>query len=192
MKSLHGDKKWYVTEKLEGQNISVVSRTKKIFGFFNKIDFGVCSHHRFLPTYDGSDFWKTVRRLGWEEKVKSLPGNWFLRGEHVGGRIQGNIYRFPETDIYLFDVYDLDNKRCLPLNEMTNFCQSHGFKIVPMLDSEFMLPETVGELLDYSNGMSVFGTQVMREGVIIRLVDDPTVSFKVKSPMYLENQNKKT
>lgn len=191
MKANHGDKTWYVTEKLEGQNIAVVNRTKKILKFFKKNEFGVCSHHRFMPVYDGSGFWKTVKRLGYKDKISKISGDWFIRGEHTGAKIQGGIYGFPETDIHLFDVYDINNKRMLPYEEMKSFIDTHGFKMVPVIDDNFKLPETVGELLEYSNGYSVFGTKVHREGVIIRLKDDPTVSFKVKSPVYLNNQEKK-
>lgn len=191
MKTKYGDQKWYVTEKLEGQNISVVSRKSKILGFFNKHEFGVCTHHRFLPKYDGSNFWRTVIKIGLEAKIKEIPGNWFIRGEHTGTLIQGNIYNFPETDIYVFDVYDIDNKRMLPFEEMIAFCKKYDIKTVPILDTDFTLPETVGEMLDYSNGYSVFGNKINREGVIVRLLSDPTVSFKAKSPIYLDKQGKK-
>ena len=196
MKTLHGDKKWYVTEKLEGQNISMVHRRKKILGFFNKNEFGVCSRTRFMPRNDGSAFWRTVTKHKYDQVVKNIPGNWFIRGEHCGGgvncsAIQGNIYKFTETDIWIFDVYELDsnnNRRMLNMTEMLEFCAIHGFKHVPIIDADFTLPETVNELLDMSNGYSVYGDKVLREGLVFRLVDDPTVSFKVRSPQYLVKQ----
>lgn len=107
MKMTYGDSKWYITEKLEGQNISIVSRRVKLFGIFPKHEFGVCTHTRFLPRYDGSGFWRTVKRLGLYDKAKKLEGSWFIRGEHVGPKIQNNIYGLKETDIYVFDVYEL-------------------------------------------------------------------------------------
>jgi hypothetical protein len=196
MKEKYGDRKWYVSEKLEGQNISMVSRRTKIAGFFNKHDFGVCSRTRFLPTYDGTGFWRTVRKHKYDVVMKNIPGSWFVRGEHCGAStncsaIQGNIYNFADTDIYVFDVFEWitpDTRRMLSLNEMLEFCAEHGFKHVPIIDTNFVLPDTVGELLDYSNGYSVYGDKVLREGVVIRLVDDPTVSFKVRSPQYLVKQ----
>lgn len=194
MKKLHGDKKWYATEKLEGQNISIMSRIHRIMNLFNKHDVGVCTHHRFLPRYDGSGFWKTVKKLGCDTKLKAVAGNWFIRGEHVGPNIQENIYSLKETNIYLFDVYELlprNEKRMLKIDEMINFCSQHGFKHVPIVYRGFMLPETVQELLDMSNGMSFLGTNVHREGLIFRLEDDPTVSFKVRSPVYLDMKEKK-
>lgn len=192
MKTLHGGKKWYVTEKLEGQNISLVHRRRKVLGFFNMSEFGVCARTRFMPKNDGSAFWRTVIAHKYDQVVKNIPGSWFIRGEHCGGSatcsaIQGNIYKFTDTDIYLFDVFELnsDKRRMLTMNEMLDFCATHGFKHVPIIDTDFTLPETVNELLDMSNGYSVYGNKVMREGLVFRLVDDPTVSFKVRSPQYL-------
>lgn len=191
MKEKYGDRKWYVSEKLEGQNISMVSRRTKIAGFFNKHDFGVCSRTLFKPRYDGTDFWKTVRKHKYDVAMKNIPGSWFVRGEHCGGRIQKNIYGFPELDIYVFDVYKMNGDAkptMLNLNEMLEFCAEHGFKHVPIINTDFTLPETVNELLDMSNGYSVYGDKVLREGLVFRLVDDPTVSFKVRSPQYLVKQ----
>ena len=194
MKILFGTKKWYVTEKLEGQNISIVNRRKKVLGIFNKQEFGVCTHHRFMPKYDGSGFWKTVKRLGWKDKVQGIKGSWFIRGEHVGPGIQKNIYGFEETDIYNFDVYEYvigHAKRKLNYHEWIKFCKDNDIKTVPVLDDDFTLPETVQELLNMSNGFSVFGNKVQREGIVLRLIDDPSISFKVRSPEYLLLTSKK-
>ena len=188
MKALHGDKRWYVTEKLEGQNISIVTQVNKYL-WFTKVLVGVCSRTRFMPSYDGSQFWKTVRTQGYDTKASSLGKNLFIRGEHTGSGIQGNIYSFAERDIYIFDVYELDDKKMLSYMELFVFCVSNGFKMVPVLDDDFRLPETVQELLDYSNGYSKYGEKVLREGIVLRLVDDPKVSFKVRSPKYLAQKD---
>jgi ATP-dependent RNA circularization protein (DNA/RNA ligase family) len=123
--------------------------------------------------------------------MKKIGRNLFLRGEHIGPKIQSNIYGLKETDVYLFDVYNLDTKEMMPYDEMKQFCSDNDFKMVPVLDDEFTLPETVGELLEYSNGFSKLKDDVLREGIVIRLRDNPKVSFKVRSPKYLAEQAKK-
>lgn len=188
MKNLHGGERWYVTEKLEGQNISIVSRVKK-FLWFTTNDVGVCSRTRFMPSYDGSLFWRTVRKHGYDKKVKELKKHIFIRGEHIGPSIQSNIYSFNGNDIYIFDVYELEDKRMLSYLELVVFCSSNGFKMVPVIDDDFRLPETVQELLEYSNGYSTHGEKVLREGIVLRLVNNPKVSFKVRSPKYLAKQD---
>ena len=188
MKQKYGDRKWYVTEKLEGQNISAVSIKRKLFGLFDISTFGVCSHSRFLPTNDGSAFWKTVLRLGYKDILGKINKSLFVRGEHCGRSIQGGIYGFPENEIFVFDVYEIDSKRMLPYTELVQFCKQHDLKMVPVIDDNFTLPDTVQELLDYSNGYSVYGNKVLREGVVLRLIDDPRVSFKARSPKYLAKE----
>ena len=192
MKQLHGDKVWVVTEKLEGQNISAHIRFFRFLGGLVTISkFGVCSHVRSIPKGERSQFWGTINRLDYKAKMKKIGRNLFLRGEHVGNKIQGNEYKLTETDVYLFDVYNLDTKEMMPYEEMKQFCSDNEFKMVPVLDDEFTLPETVGELLEYSNGFSKLKDDVLREGIVIRLRDNPKVSFKVRSPKYLAEQAKK-
>jgi len=192
MKTNHGDKKWYVTEKLEGQNISAHLRITKFLGGIIKINrFGVCSHVRSIPKTEYSQFWNTVNRLEFRKKMIHAGQNVFVRGEHVGPKIQGNIFKLSTTDIYVFDVYKIDTKEMMAYDELVKFCQYNDFKMVPVLDDNFTLPETVQELLAYSNGNSMLAENVLREGIVIRLKDNPNVSFKVRSPIYLAEQAKK-
>lgn len=96
----HADEEWVATEKLEGQNISIYSENVK--GWFGKTTkrVGVCSRTRELnPDGTGANFWKTVKRLGLDEKVKNIPGEWWCRGEHVGPNIQNNIYKLPTSTV---------------------------------------------------------------------------------------------
>lgn len=74
---------------------------------------------------------------------------------------------------------------------MTLFCQTHGLNMVPILNRNFTLPDTIQELLDFSNGFSTMGTKVNREGIVIRLENNPNVSFKVRSPLYIDKHDKK-
>lgn len=191
LKAKYGDDNgWYVTEKLEGRNLSIyIYRTKSLFG--KKTNIGVCTHTRNLITDDGSAFWKTAKKSGIIEKLAQLDKDYFVRGEHVGLGIQKNIYGFPETDFYVFDVWDIEEQRKLNYAELVEFCRINVIKMVPILDNNFALPETVQDLLNYSNGISVFGKNVMREGVVIRRKDDPNISFKDKSPEYLAKDKKK-
>lgn len=178
------DNGWYVTEKLEGQSISFSLFSTKKFGFFKTKHFGVCSRNNFKKTYDGSDFWKTALKLNIEKTLRKIDKNLFIRGEHCGPKIQGNIYGLKENDVWLYDVYDIDKKRFYNLEEMKKFCSDNGFKMVPVLDENFSLPSDVKELLNYSNSTSVMA-KTLREGVVIRRKDNPLESFKVKSPEYL-------
>ena len=211
------DKKWVKTEKLEGQNITVFSE-KVEPSLFDRIfhrnaeskRIGVCSRTRELNRNgNGKAFWDTVLRLKLDEKIKNIPGEWFCRGEHVGPRIQNNIYKLPRTDIVFFDFYrkvyfeDDINKKVsfkwekLNFEDSVRFAEQWGLKFVPVLDDNYELPEGrvndkgvfvsgADVMLQESDGNTVFGNNLnhKREGFVLRLRDDYNVSFKVKNPNY--------
>ena len=194
------DKEWIVTEKLEGQNITIWSKTSKPLLPFLKAKkvVSVCSHTRNLPFVGEKDsqFWKTVRRLGYDKIIASIPGNWFCRGEHCGSGIQENIYKLLSHEIRFFDFYEFmpDNtKRKLNYEESIEFSKKWNLPFVPVLDEHFKLPETVDDLLSYSNGNTVFGNNLkqIREGVVLRLRDNYEVSFKARSPKYIAAKDAK-
>lgn len=202
MKEKYGDKIWTLTEKLEGQNITIYTEEVEggIFKRSKKKRVGVCSRTRELrPDGTGKNFWATVKRLGLDEKIKKIPGEWWCRGEHVGPGIQGNIYKLPETDIVFFDFYrkeyyiDTTNGKKrkfkwvkLNFEESVQFAKEHDLKFVPILDEHYKLPDTAQDMLAESDKNTVFGNNLKhkREGFVARLKDDYTVSFKVKNPFY--------
>ena len=171
---------------------------------------GVCSRTRELnKNGNGKAFWNTVLRLKLDEKIKKIPGEWFCRGEHVGPGIQNNIYKLPRTDIVFFDFYrkvyfeDTINRKVsfkwekLNFEDSVRFAEQWGLKFVPVLDDDYELPEgRVNDkgvfvsgadiMLQESDGNTVFGNNLnhKREGFVLRLRDDYSVSFKVKNPNY--------
>lgn len=202
MKEQYGDKEWALTEKLEGQNISIYTENIET-GFFRKKQgkrVGVCSRTRELrPDGTGKNFWDTVKRLGLDEKIKKIPGEWWCRGEHVGPGIQGNIYKLPTTEVIFFDFYrkekylDTSNGKVmktrwvkLDFEDSRLFAQQWGLKFVPVIDEHYKLPDTAQQMLEQSDKNTEFGFNLKhkREGFVARLRDNYNVSFKVKNPFY--------
>lgn len=194
LKEEYGDDNgWVITSKIEGQSSSFYYRTtKKLFGLIDQSHFGVCSKSRHLISDDGSRFWQTAKELDIEKKLKSSGMNVMIQGEHTGGKIQGNIYKLKEHHVYVYRVWDIDNKRVLPFDEMISFCEQFGFETVPVVDTNFKFPETVQEFLEYSDGLDelVPGIKVMREGIVFQRKDNPNVHGKVKNPKYLISMGK--
>lgn len=203
----YADKEWVATEKLEGLNISIYSEEiKGLFGRKTK-RIGVCSRTRELnKTGNGSAFWKTVIRLRLDDKIKNIPGEWWCRGEHVGPKIQNNIYKLNRTDVVFFDFYKkvhdkIDKKKFkwvkLNFEESVKFAKENNLQFVPILNEHYKLPvDSVNEqgvkvsgadiMLKQSDKNTVFGNNLehKREGFVLRLRDDYNVSFKVKNPNY--------
>lgn len=185
---VHGKEGYYKSSKIEGSNFGAYYHSnRKFFGFLKQEHFGVCTHHRHILSDDGSHFWKTARQHDFEKRLKDIGRNLFVRGEIVGGRIQGNIYKLPEHHIYLFEIYDMDNKRYFTFDEFKEFCHKYGFETVPILDENFTLPDTVQEILQDASHMDelVPGVKVLAEGAVYRKKDNVKISFKVRDPKYL-------
>lgn len=217
MYAQYADKEWVATEKLEGQNITVYSENiertwlDRLLRHDETKRIGVCSRTRELnKTGSGKNFWDTVIRLGLDEKIKKIPGEWFCRGEHVGPGIQKNIYKLKQTEIYFFDFYhkeyyiDTTNGKKwksrwvkLDFEASKLFAQQWGLPFVPILDEHYKLPANgvndkgvpvsgADIMLQQSDKNTVFGNDLKhkREGFVLRLRDDYNVSFKVKNPNY--------
>lgn len=186
-KAAHGHRTFYMTEKLEGQNIGIFKKLgKKFFGLLPHKRIGVCSHHRYIRSPDGSGFWETTIKLGFHNTVMNMVNDMFIRGEHCGPGIQDNIYNFSDRRIYFFEVYHMDTKQILNYDNFIAFCNTWNLPTVPVLDDNFKLPDTIDELLKIAHGMSVLGTKPMREGIILRCKEDPSISIKVRDPIYME------
>ena len=72
---------------------------------------------------------------------------------------------------------------------MAKFCYKYGLGTVPILDLDYILPDTVDNMLRYATGPSMLNPQVLREGVVIRSKDGQK-SFKAVSPEYLIKHGK--
>ena len=110
-----------------------------------------------------------------------------VQGESGDTKVQKNKYKISGPRLWVFNVLNNRTGKYFNLDEMEAFCNKHGLETAPVLDREFKLPETVQELIEYSKGKSVINGKTIREGVVIRLIEDgeKKVSFKVKNPEFL-------
>jgi len=186
---------FYASEKLDGSSVT----------FYVKDGvFGVCSRNlelaepeEFVPgmvMYDDgierpkqeNTFWKVAREMGIKEKLLSTGRNLCIQGELIGEGIQKNPYKIKGHTVKFYNAFDIDKQERLPLHEFMNLIGSLGFETVPILGIEFMLPDTVEELLKQAEGKSVLNPNTEREGVVIRSMDTK-ISFKAISNKFLIN-----
>lgn len=192
------DNNYYVTEKLDG--------TSGTFYFRDGV-FGVCSRNlelldpsEFVPgtviCEDGIErqqkentYWKIAKELRIEEKLGTLEQNFCIQGEIIGEGIQGNPYKIKGQKLKVFNVFNIDTQEYLGLEEIEEFLNKidvDSFKIemVPVLEREFKLPDTIEELLKYAENKSLLNPETEREGVVIRN-RNKTISFKAISNTFL-------
>jgi RNA ligase (TIGR02306 family) len=169
---------FYVTEKLDGSSSTY---------YFNDGEFGVCSRNLELLETEGNTFWKVARELDLENKMKDFGVNISLQGELIGEGIQGNPYKIKGQTVKFFNLFDIDLQVYHSLSVFKETMRVLGLDTVPILDTSFKLPETIDELLKYSEQKSVLNPDFDREGVVIRSTDRK-ISFKVISNKFLINE----
>jgi RNA ligase (TIGR02306 family) len=161
----HQLKKFYVTEKVDGSSMTVYFRRNE---HFVDGEFGVCSRNLDIKETEGNAFWKTARVLDLENKLRSLQRNIALQGELLGPGVQGNKYKLDKLGYYVFNVFDIDSGLHLNSLDFLHIVQYLGLTTVPIVLSEYILPSTVDELVEFSKGKSVLNPDTHREGVVLR------------------------
>jgi RNA ligase (TIGR02306 family) len=190
---LKNKESFIVTEKIDGQSGTWVLAKKKqniiqkILMRKDKYEFIVCSRNiRKGLKFDGSSYWHIAKKYNIEKKLKNLIGkNQYvaIQGEVIGVGIQKNKYCIDDYDMYVFN-YIVPGKTYSACNKViSNILSEQGFKTVPVVDYNYILPDTIDELVEYSIGKSVlYNTQ--REGIVLRN-NENIVSFKCINPEFL-------
>ena len=166
---------FYVTEKLDGSSATF---------YINNGEFGVCSRNLELLETENNSFWKVARELKLEENLRALGKNICLQGELIGEGIQGNPYGIKGQTVRFFSVYQIDSRTRLGIKDLEDICFMIGLQTVPILESNFILPNTIEEMLQYAEGNSALNPKTEREGVVVRSLDG-TISFKAISNKFL-------
>lgn len=186
------------TEKIDGTSTTwlLVRKGKKKFEFY------VCSRNirMYKPDqecYQGND------NIYWEMAVKYDIENQFtkylnehkdiewvcIQGESYGEGWQGNPLKLKGHHFAAFNFKDSKNGRWDSVTAK-KLLESWDTPIpwVPILDENFILPDTVDELLKIATDKSVVNKDVLREGIVFR-GKDGKLSFKAVSPEYLMKHN---
>lgn len=170
--------KYQVTEKLDGSSVTYYCRNG---------EFGVCSRNLELIESPDNTLWKFAKVNSISEKLTSSGRNIALQGELIGESIQGNPYKLAGQTVRFFYAYDIDKRAYLPISIFLNLLDEWELQAVPLLATDYALPETIADVLGFADGISKLspnGKQVVREGVVLQN-NDRTVSFKVISNNFL-------
>ena len=185
---------WYATEKIDG-----TSTTFTMKGFGRKREFYICSRNVVFDKPDKVCFYDTNVYLEMAakyniEKVLADLLNTFkdvfeyvtIQGETYGAGIQKRDYGIDYHDFMAFNLIvgykDGRVKRYNP-KEMTIMLSKYNIPCVPIVSQEFILPDSVEELLDIATDKSAIDGG-MREGLVFRSADG-VQSFKAVSNEFL-------
>jgi hypothetical protein len=184
---------WIATEKIDGTSTTFTLKRGK---WPHKDEFYVCSRNVVFDKPDKTCFYDTNVYIEMAEKydifnkMKDLLYNHFancewitIQGETYGPGIQKRDYHAPEHAFMAFNFITSKDGRW-GTREMNNLLEKNmGIPCVPILDDNFILPDSVEELLNYATGESVCDNE-MREGIVFRSKDG-SKSFKAVSNEFL-------
>ena len=166
---------FYVTEKMEGQSGTWLLNKKK---------YRVYSHNAERSTKDNNTWAMVGKMYDIENILRSEKTEYAIQGEICGGSIQKNIYRFSQYRLFVFKVTEVKTGKALQFKELVEFCKKHNLEMVPVLYTSKQLYPTVDEMLADCEGVSVYGDNVPREGLVWRSMTDQNIGCKCKSRKY--------
>lgn len=171
-----------ITEKLEGTSFTA---------YWHNGHFGVCSRSWELKPTEGNVYWNVAKRLNLDQLA--LDG-YAIQGEIIGPRIQGNIYKLTQCELYVYAVWSINTAKRLSHGEMRAFVANCGLQTVPMLVEQKPgqiltdLAKDVDAIVDMSYGTSVLNPNHQREGIVVKPlyeIGQDRTSFKAINPQYL-------
>ena len=187
---LQNKEPWIATEKIDGTSTTFTMKRGK----FGKFDFYVCSRNVVFDKpdkacfYDSNVYLEMAERYDIENALKDILKNnpeleWVtIQGETYGPGIQKRDYSgiYHEFAAFNFITSTEGRWNSLKAKELLSF---YGIPWVPIISKNYILPDTVEELLDIATDISVIDG-LMREGLVFRSLDG-TQSFKAVSNEFL-------
>ena len=189
---LENKEPWIATEKIDGTSTTfAIKRGKKPF---EKDEFYICSRNVVFDTPDKGCYYNTnvytemAEKYNIREVLTTLLTLFpcadyiILQGETYGAGIQKRDYSKKDHDFMAFNLIMSHTGRWNTI-DMEELLKKYNIPCVPIVDDNFILPDTVDELLNYATGNSVVDGK-MREGIVFRALDG-IQSFKAVSNEFL-------
>lgn len=179
-----------IYEKCDGTSSTYLLERKK----FNRFEFYVCSRNvrQLTPDqkcyHNSNIYWEMAFKYNIEQHLKDYLKEHkdidyvCIQGESVGD-VQGNPLKLKDNQLFVFNFINskdgrIDSAIAKPLIE------SWGMQWVPVLDTNYIMPDTMEEFKQYATGKSIINPNVLREGIVCRNYKTG-LSFKNVSREYL-------
>jgi hypothetical protein len=184
----------YVTEKIDYQSGTWTGRTIPRFSGLlgrlipmTKYLFVVCSRN-FVINDKNSLYWQIAKKFNLEKVLSDNP-TITIQGEQGDTKVQRNKYGIKEPNMWVFNVIDYKDNYHYNYTEMDSFCHDNDLNPVPLVGVYKLseLGSTVQEIVEFSKGKSLLNSNVLREGIVVRCVENgkKILSFKVINPDFL-------
>ena len=187
------DKKSFVaTEKVDGSSFSVMIERDK----FGKIKKYVCSRNVVFDNpeaecfYDTNIYFEAYEKYNLGNKIEqmlkdlNLP-NLAIQMEIYGDGVQKRNYSLKDGERKIAVFHILSNNIKMPMDKVVELCEKYDLPHVPIIDNNYILPDTIEELQTYVESASSAIDGLEKEGIVFYDKETGTQYFKFVSPNFL-------
>ena len=187
------DKQPYVaTEKIDGSSFSAMCERGK----FGKINYYVCSRNVVFDTpdapcfYDSNIYFEAWNRYNLKEiitnilKDYNLP-NIAIQAEVYGDGVQKRDYSLSNGEHQMAVFHIVSNGVKFPMDKTVEICEKYGLPHVPIVDDNYIFPDTIEELQAYVEGETSHIDGKPREGIVFYDKTTGQIYTKFVSPNFL-------
>lgn len=185
---------WIATEKIDGTSTTFTLKRGK---GFKKDEFYICSRNVTFNKLDKNCFYDTNVYIEMAEKYdiynkmslllheQFTDCDWItIQGETYGEGIQKRDYHMKEHNFMAFNFITSKEGRFNSKRMKTLLEKTFGIPCVPIINENYILPDTLDELREYVDSDTSVIDGDIREGIVFRSFDGSR-SFKCVSPTYL-------
>lgn len=181
---------YVVTEKVDGSSCSVMAEK----GRFGKIKYYVCSRNVVFQDekqkcfYDENIYFEMYHKYNMREILTKILEDYALKNvaiqfEVFGPNVQKNDYSLSEREGRVFHI--VSNREKFPMDKVVEICEKYGLPHVPIIDDNYILPDTIEEVQAFVEGEGSKINGKMKEGVVFYDKATGQKYFKFVSPEYL-------
>ena len=188
---LLNDKQPYVaTEKIDGCSCSIMAERKK----FGKIKYYVCSRNVVFDDenqkcfYENNVYFEVYNKYNLKDKITQILNDYHLPNvaiqmEIFGPGIQKRDYSLAEHQIRVFHIVSEGKK--MSMDKVIEICEKYNLPHVPILDDNYILPNTIEELQNYVESKKSEIDNKEKEGIVFYDKQTGQTYFKFVSPSFL-------
>ena len=187
------DKQPYVaTEKVDGSSFSAMAERGK----FNKIKYYVCSRNVVFETpdspcfYDSNIYFEAWNKYNLKEIITNILNDYSLpnvaiQAEVYGDSVQKRDYSLSNGEHQMAVFHIVSNGVKFPMDKTVEICEKYGLPHVPIVDDNYIFPDTIEELQTYVEGENSRIDGKPREGIVFYDKATGQIYTKFVSPNFL-------
>ena len=187
---LNNKEPYVATEKIDGSSCSIMAERTR----FGRIKYYICSRNVVFEDenqkcfYDENIYFEAYHKYNLKEKITQILNDYNLQNvalqmEVFGPTVQKRDYSLQEREAMIFHI--VSNGEKFPMDKVVEICEKYDLPHVPIVNDNFILPDTIEELQAFVEGEGSRVDGGMREGIVFYDKKTGQQYFKFVSPEFL-------